>query len=187
MVFFPDSWCHLNISFLCSAPRCIQYSPVMGPLVFFFSAKSALCIWHISSYFIDCIFEFSGIDSKEWYFKFKGCYINIFCSSSITIALHTGHSNCLLSLFLNKTTSKYNDLKSAVNYFSNDSAIWAQFSRQESGCFWTGHQGPQFKCRECLWAGLRAHGLFLHSQGFCLISKTEVSLTWGLSASRGSQ
>lgn len=57
--------------------------------------------------------------------KFEGCYINIFHSSSITITLHTGHSVFLLSLFLNKATSKYNDLKSAINYFPNDSALWA--------------------------------------------------------------
>lgn len=152
----------------------------------FFSTKSMLCILHISSYLIDCCFEFSGIDSKEWYFKFEGCYTNIFHSSSITITLHTGHSGFLLSLFLNKATSKYNDLKSAINYFPNDSALWTQRSRRESGCSCTGHQGPQLRCRECLWAGLRAHGLFSHSQGFCLISETEVSLTWGLSASRGS-
>lgn len=88
-----------------------------------FSAKSMLYILHMSSYFIDCCFEFSGIDSKEWYFKSEGCYINIFCSSSITITLHTGHSDFLLSLFLNKTTSKCNDLKSAINYFPNDSAL----------------------------------------------------------------
>lgn len=185
VVSLPDSWCHLNLSFLCTTPHWIQHSPVMGPLVFF-STKSMLCILHISSYFIDCCFEFSGIDSKEWYFKFEGCYINIFHSSSITITLHTGYSVFLLSLFLNKATSKYNDLKSAINYFSNDSALWAQCSRRESGCSYAGHQGPQLRCRECLWASLRTHGLFSHSQGFCLISETEVSLTWGLSASRGS-
>lgn len=96
-----------------------------------FSAKSMLYILHMSSYFIDCCFEFSGIDSKEWYFKSEGCYINIFCSSSITITLHTGHSDFLLSLFLNKTTSKCNDLKSAINYFPSDSTLWVQCSRRE--------------------------------------------------------
>lgn len=136
-----------------------------------------LYILYIISYFIDwCFcFPFAEIDSKEWYFRFEGCLLYYYfyvCSSSITKLLYILVTVifswfCFLIHYL-----KMQWLNSTVNHFPNNSALWAQCGGKELGfpCPW--HQGPQLRCHhEWLWTGPAAFHLFLHAQGFCLISK----------------